>query len=262
MGELKTKYEHFNQVLYSYNKQFPKEQWTTAFKEDLLTNFSFWANKLEGNQASYGDTISFIQKGYLGTGKGVSDILQIANYKEILNKLFETYDQFQLSVENILSIHKQLMDDPLQWGNVVDAYNVAGKFRVDERFGMRENTYKEYLNPAAIPKAMESLITETNAEMKLADMNSTEHHPISIISRFHNRFLNEIHPFRDGNGRVFRFLQGVLYLKFNIPPFLPEDRTEYLNTIIQSEEEESFEAVAFCFMGAVLKGIKSGRGIV
>ena len=71
-----------------------------------------------------------------------------------------------------------------------------------------------------------------------------ETHLITVIVYFHNIFLNLIHPFADGNGRVCRIIMGAIMMQKNCPPIFPQimdqkKQIEYISTIIKCEQEKS-----------------------
>ncbi|HUH73965.1 MAG TPA: Fic family protein [Chitinophagales bacterium] len=80
--------------------------------------------------------------------------------------------------------------------------------------------------------------------MNLSRNNKT--HLITALAYFHNKFLNEIHPFADGNGRVCRLIMGTILMKNNCPPVFVEitsekNRLEYVKKIIECEDKKSDE---------------------
>lgn len=96
----------------------------------------------------------------------------------------------------------------------------------------------QYLEPSAVGAAMQILIADTNAQLEKKDTHDINNHPITIATRFHQDFLNRIHPFSDGNGRVGRLLTNLILLKEGYPPIFIKDvdRDEYLKRFEQSDE--------------------------
>ncbi|HEY9006808.1 MAG TPA: Fic family protein [Ohtaekwangia sp.] len=97
-----------------------------------------------------------------------------------------------------------------------------------------------YLDFTKVDEAINNLLTWTNKNLSLTEHITHENHPIAIISIFHYKFLNEIHPFANGNGRIARLLTTLLLLKRNYPPALikAEERQQYFQTLIQTEKEK------------------------
>ena len=71
------------------------------------------------------------------------------------------------------------------------------------------------------------------------DINVPDSHPLTIATWFHQRFLNEIHPFSDGNGRIGRIFTNLILLKKGYPPIFIKDvnRNEYLKCFELVEQE-------------------------
>ncbi|HEY0175193.1 MAG TPA: Fic family protein, partial [Pedobacter sp.] len=62
--------------------------------------------------------------------------------------------------------------------------------------------------------------------------------PLSIATRFHFVFLNHIHPFGDGNGRIARIFMNLILLQKGFPPiFIKEvDKRDYLECFTEEEK--------------------------
>ena len=91
---------------------------------------------------------------------------------------------------------------------------------------------------------MQSYLDIFNAQLKLIENSINEKHILTRIAYFHNKFLNEIHPFADGNGRVCRIIIGAILMSNNCPPIFPqitthEQQIEYISTIVKCEVENN-----------------------
>ncbi|WP_215222705.1 Fic family protein [Echinicola shivajiensis] len=67
---------------------------------------------------------------------------------------------------------------------------------------------------------------------------------MTVLAYFHNKFLNDIHPFADGNGRVCRIIMGAVLMQHQCPPVFTQiksenDRKAYIETIISCERSNS-----------------------
>ena len=161
----------------------------------------------------------------------------LRNHKKLLDKIFDSYNHWEINEENIKSFHFELMQDPLQW-EYGDAYNLPGQYRMDIRGAFsKNNTWKEYMEPAAIHLAMRNFVRELNVKIAKVDIQSNEFHPIKIVSFAHQHFLGHIHPFSDGNGRVGRLLIAMILMKNGLPPFFPKDRDRYIDTLFRTTNE-------------------------
>lgn len=86
------------------------------------------------------------------------------------------------------------MKNVAQWGD--DVRYDPGKYKIFENRTYRSDGKEHlYAEPDEVSSAMASLIKETNEALKNANSRSIESHPLTIATRFHFVFLNQIHPF-------------------------------------------------------------------
>ncbi len=80
-------------------------------------------------------------------------------------------------------------------------------------------------------------------------------HPMLFIGEVHARF-EQIHPFRDGNGRVGRLATNLLLVRHGYPPAViyKRDRTRYLNALRRADGGDA-GPLAEIFARAVTDGI-------
>jgi Fic family protein len=90
-----------------------------------------------------------------------------------------------------------------------------------------------------VTKAMQELMHDTNERLKNIDEHDINKHPLTIAAGFHQQFLNKIHPFSDGNGRIGRLFTNLILLKEGYPPMFIKDvdRGEYLKRFEQSDTD-------------------------
>ena len=98
------------------------------------------------------------------------------------------------------------------------------------------------MKPDKVEAALTELVDNTNMMISQADINIIQRHPITITTAFHNEFLNTIHPFQDGNGRIGRIFSNLVLLKTDFPPIFIDtndnvERERYLNKIHESEKQ-------------------------
>lgn len=214
-------------------------KWDKDFIEKVKIDFTYNSNKLEGNTLTYGETISFL-KNITIPQKSQKDLLDIDNHQKVLDNVFEQYDK-PFSVEFIKEIHKELMKDFDQWD--YEALPNPGQFKLFENFAvLPSGKIKEYMKPVEVESALTELINTTNTLLEQINLKDIKKHPLIIATAFHNRFLNDIHPFQDGNGRIGRIFTNVILLKCSFPPIFIEtkdiiEREKYLNTIHESEQK-------------------------
>jgi Fic family protein len=97
------------------------------------------------------------------------------------------------------------------------------------------------LLPDKVAKAMEELVNYTNESLKKVDTKDINKHPLTTATYFHQQFLNIIHPFSDGNGRIGRIFLNLILLKNGYSPILIREinKNEYLKRFELSDNDIS-----------------------
>jgi len=232
-------------------------KWDPDYLEKVKVDFTYASNNLEGNKISYGQTIQILKDFVSPKYTSISDYLDILNHKKVLDLVFGNYQSEHITENNIKKLHKELMKNPAQWAD--DTYCDPGKYKIFEnrtyRSGGKEHLYAQ---PEEVQSAMELLIRETNEAL---DINSTniEFHPLSIATRFHFVFLNHIHPFADGNGRIARIFMNLILLQKGFPPiFIKEvDKRDYLECF--TKEEKHSGAMLEFMTARLIESLKSKK---
>jgi Fic family protein len=130
------------------------------------------------------------------------------------------------------------MKDIEQWEN--DGLYSPGRYKVFENMTVRSTgKIYTYMPPRDVEKAMEELIRTTNELLAQKDAGSVDKHPLTIATYFHQQFLNVIHPFSDGNGRIARIFVNLIMLKNEYAPiFIKEiNKGEYLRRFELSDDD-------------------------
>lgn len=227
MEEIEKTLKAINDTLEVYQSYFPRNDWKQETVNDLILNFSYHSNKIEGLRLSYGETISFLKHGLIENKKlhdkeTMGDITMLSNHQRALELILSEHHKTQLSISFIQKIHEEIVRSD----TYLDEEKSPGYFRGDDAMIKRtDGTIKYFLFDNLIPEAMEQLVIRTNKALERANLKETQNHPFAIAVNLHVDFLN-IHPFRDGNGRVARLLMNMLNMKFKIPPFAPKSDRE------------------------------------
>ena len=227
MEEIKKILVQINTKLAEFVQHNPRPDWSQNTKEELLLDFAFHSNKIEGLNLSYGETISFLKNGLIENkllsqpGLG-ADISMLQNHQRALNLIFSQYEGGYFSTDFIAEVHHAI----LSTDTYLDDELKPGIYRGDDICVRKSNgELKYFLIDTKISGSMADLVERTNNQIKNADFNSVENHPFVIATGFHVDFLN-IHPFRDGNGRTARLLMNMVNMRFKIPPFSPKSDKE------------------------------------
>ena len=216
----------------------PPKDWDQAFLEKVKIEFTYNSNKIEGNIITYGQTVKLLHDLVTPKGASTGEVLDMVNHQMVLNTIFKNYHSREITEDNIKELHAALMKNIEQWNE--DGLYSPGKYKAFENVTVRSTgrIYK-FMQPADVAKAMAELIRETNARLSNSDANDSDRHPLTIAVFFHQRFLNEIHPFGDGNGRIGRIFTNLILIKKGYPPLFIKDvdRLEYLRRFELTEKE-------------------------
>lgn len=211
------------------NQLSPRTNWNDEFLRKVKFDFTYTSNKVEGNSLNYGQTIKLLRDFVTPKNASSGEVLDMINHQKILDNVFSSYQSQVISEENIRSVHYELMKNFDQWSD--DGLYSPGQYKRFENMTIRSTgKVHRYLPPDQVSKAMAELIKFINELLAAKNISSQDKHPLTIVTLFHQRFLNIIHPFSDGNGRVARIFMNLILLKNEYPPiFIKEiSKDEYL----------------------------------
>jgi len=176
-------------------------------KKSVLVTSTGASTRIEGSKMSDEDIERMIRGIYI-QNFGNRDSQEVKGYYELLLNVFSSWKTLKFSESTIKHFHKELLKyvdkDKEHRGeykkteNKVHMINEHG-----ESAGILFDTTKAYLTP----KEMQELV-----EWTITALEKHSHEPLVIIGNFLVEFLN-IHPFKDGNGRLSRILTNLLLLK-------------------------------------------------
>jgi Fic family protein len=234
----------FNTALEKFQEKFPRPNWSDDFKNNLVNDYSFYSARIEDDKLLYGDTIRFLNNQLVKKGK-MKSLLDVSNHKDILLSLINNYENFDLTEDAIKSIHRDLMSSEFSWEDEFRPH-LVGEYRNIPTVGHREPYFdnKDYTAHYNLGIAMATLIDRFTMKFAAIENSYNETHLITALAYFHNNFLNEIHPFADGNGRVCRIILGTFLMKFNCPPIFlkiesDDTRFDYISAIVECERQDS-----------------------
>jgi Fic family protein len=165
------------------------------------------STRIEGAKLSDSE-VSALLKGIERRSFRSRDEQEVAGYAEALQLVQESYNDIDLTENNIKYLHKVLLKfsekDAWHLGEYKKHPNHVAAFDAD---GREIGIIFETASPFDTPQMMESLVTDAGKNLKDADT-----HPLTVMADFIVRFL-AIHPFQDGNGRLSRVLTNLLLLR-------------------------------------------------
>lgn len=190
---------------------------------------------------------------------GSRDEQEVAGYADVMNIVFESYEDISFTENYIRQLHKMLLQysskDTRHRGEYKKMSNHVEAFDHD---GKSLGVIFETSSPFDTPKDMEDLMVWTIRQLKEKEL-----HPLLIISVFVVHFL-AIHPFQDGNGRLSRILTTLLLLKkgYQYVPYsslesvIEKNKDNYYLALRRSQatfrsENPEYESWIFFFLNAL-----------
>ncbi len=179
-------------------------------KKSTIITSTASSTRIEGSKLS-DEEVEKLFSGGLKIKKFISrDEQEVAGYKELLEKVFDSYQNIQFNESTIKHFHKELLKysdkNQKHLGNYKFSDNKVVVKDIDQNV---VNVIFEPTKPYLTAKKMQELLSWTNEALK-----EKMFHPLLVISNFILEFL-AIHPFQDGNGRVSRVLTNFLMLKYD-----------------------------------------------
>ncbi|RYD27417.1 MAG: Fic family protein [Verrucomicrobiaceae bacterium] len=179
----------------------------TALRHSATIESIGSSTRIEGSKLS-DRQVADLLKNLATTSFRSRDEQEVAGYAEVMDLIFDSWDQLSVTENHILQLHRNLLrhaaKDESHRGIYKKLPNHVSAFDAD---GRELGVVFETCSPFETPMAMERLcrwLAQAEADREL--------HPLLITGIFTVWFL-AIHPFLDGNGRLSRVLTTLLLLR-------------------------------------------------
>lgn len=179
----------------------------TSLRQSVLITSAGASTRIEGAKLT-DEEVEKIMQGLAVSKFSDRDSQEVQGYLEVLQNVFDSFQNLPLRESLIQSLHNQLLKysnkDDTHRGGYKKKENTVGVLGPDGKVAkiMFETT------PAFLTaKEMQELIDWTSDALE-----KNRFHHLLIIANFIVEFL-KIHPFEDGNGRLSRVLTNLLLLR-------------------------------------------------
>lgn len=176
-------------------------------KRSVLATSTGASTRIEGSKLS-DEEVEDLMLGLTISSMVKRDAQEVRGYYEVLQLIFESYNDMDFSENLILHLHNQLLkysEKDIRHKGVYK--HLENSVEMKDHSGNVLGIVFETTPAFKTPMAMENLVNWTKQSLA-----SNEKHPLVVISGFTVEFL-KIHPFVDGNGRLSRLLTNLLLLK-------------------------------------------------
>lgn len=185
------------------------------------------SNHMEGSKLTEDQTRYIYETNTIGLEKepaNIDDIIETVNHFQCFDYILDCAED--VLTENIIKKLHQILksntsDSRLEW------FNVGDYKRRSNMVGDSKTT-----PPSRVKKEMQQLLFEYQQK---------EFVTFEDIVEFHYHF-EKIHPFQDGNGRIGRLIIFKECLKYNITPFIVDERHKlyYYRGLKEFENERGY----------------------
>src|SRR3989344_3428388 len=212
--------EHIEDIKKDFDKKLISKD--TKLIEDMFrdfkTHYIYNTNAIEGNTLTLEETNMLLNKNITPEGKDLREIYDHINEKETFD--FIMHEMLELSNENIIKLHKMLLNN------------------IDKRIGSYRQHNVRVFGASFDTSPAEYVSIDMNLLLKWHKSNK-DMHPLIAAAIFHERF-ERIHPFYDGNGRTGRMLSNLILIRKGYPPIIIENkkRKEYYEALSKAHEAD------------------------
>ena len=196
-----------------------EEDWM-RFTED----FAYNTNAIEGSSVTSTEVRGMLKSDRWPVERSRQEISETYGVAEAVKYIRKTKEH--LSIPLIRELHKIVFSNSLSY---------AGNFREK---GVEVAVVDGSGNVMHRGAPQKDVVRRLRELAVWYSRSKDAYHPIVLAGVVHNQFEN-IHPFRDGNGRVGRLLLNNILLRHGLPPVNIEikNRSEYYGTLQAYEKE-------------------------
>ena len=217
--------------------------------QQTLRIWNYNSNAIEGNQLTYGETLTLLLYGITAKGKPLKDHLDIIGHRDAVNVMLDMVKGDRpLRQADVRQLHQiMLKEDYPQRAITSEGRRVFRTIHVGvyKREPNHVRTASGKMHYFAEPNAVRGLMRELLDWYELAERED-ELHPLLRATVLHHEFV-AIHPFDDGNGRIGRMVMNFALMRAGYPvTIIPvSNRLEYYRALSAADEGDYVPLVSF-----------------
>ena len=207
--------------------------------------FTYNTNAIEGSELNSLEVKEILEEDKWPAEKSKQDIAEAYGVSESIKYIRETKEE--LSIELIKKIHQIVFKN---------SKSFAGQLRKSGEEVVVKNRLGEIVHEGAPQSRVLHLLSEL---VEWYQDHNKSYPGLILAAVVHNQFEN-IHPFRDGNGRVGRILLNYVLLKHKLPPINIDfkNRAEYYASLQAYQKKHDLRPTIDLF----IKEYKALKGLL
>lgn len=182
--------------------------------------WNYHSNAIEGNELTYGETVSLILNGLTAKGKPLKDHLDVEGHHRAVGFMLDIiHGKRGLTQSDIRQLHSLLLKESYQQpsygrdGEVMYRLIRVGEYKRQPNHVRKfDGSTHAYADPGEVPARIGNLL-----DWYEGIKDDKQYHPLIVAAIFHHEFV-AIHPFDDGNGRMGRILMNFILMQAGYPP--------------------------------------------
>lgn len=227
------------------------------------------SNRIEGNRLTDEDVDALYRNMRIKSFK-TRDEQEVAGYIEMLERVFESYQDIPITESHILQLHKDMLAYSDKDQGHKGRYKI-GPNRVEAKD--QEGKVVGVIFEPTPPHLTEKEIRDLIDWYQWAQTEKFKH-PLILIANFAFEYL-AIHPFQDGNGRTSRLLTNLMLLQTGYAfstlvsheKLIEETKAEYYLALNKTQrvwktEDESVEPWLLYIFNIFLKQARAAQTIL
>ena len=215
-----------------------KESLLNMLDEAEIPERVYNSNAIENSTLTLPETEKILLQMEVDKRISLREIFEAKNLAFVYGYIKKKINELSLSADSILLLHKMLLT------NIRD--EVAGRFR-------GKNELVQVGTHIAVPgefvqERINEIVIHFNSDVKMPHLHK--------VARFHAEFEN-IHPFLDGNGRMGRVINNLLFMKFGFPPMIirNKEKDTYYQALRSYDASHTIQPIIRIFEIALLESL-------
>lgn len=256
MQDLQEYKEELRKVIAEYKELRIGEQ--VDYQKFYLYSLITHSTAIEGSTVTELENQMLFDEGISANGRPMIEQLMNLDLKKAYEQAFQRAEQHSpITVELLKEWSAWVMRNTggLYKTLTGDFDSSKGDLRlVNVTAGVGEKSYMNYLK---VPARLTSFCEQLNEKRETLLKEPDDMTAYLMSFDAHNQLV-AIHPWVDGNGRMSRLLMNYLQVEFGLIPtkILKEDKTEYIQALIDSREEESLRPFQIFMLKEHIQNLK------
>lgn len=233
-----------------------------VLKKSTVISSAGSSTRIEGSKLTDKEIEKLFSSGLKIKKFSTRDEQEVAGYKELLENIFNSFENIKFCESTIKHFHKELLKYSDKDKKHLGKYKLGdNKVAATDKNGQIVGIIFEPTKPYLVVKEMQELLDWTSEAF-----SEKIFHPLLIIANFILEFL-AIHPFQDANGRTSRVLTNFLMLKLGYDymsyvsheKFVEDNKNRYYLALNKSQKAKNHNITPWLsfFLEIILEQVKT-----